>query len=79
MATASETEEQIDDEGEEIEEEDSDYLRNSLFSEFFTQVSEKANNITVMCKLCAPKGKNISTSKNSKSNLKTHLKVSWVF
>lgn len=69
------TGEKIDDEGEDIEKEDSDSLHISLFSELFTQVSENANNITVKHKLCELKGKTISTAKNSKSNFRTHLKV----
>ena len=84
----SKTNEPIESESEEEQEEDDDAddddakltcdFANSVFGEFFLVVSvtESNKNIDVCCKLCVNSKKTYSTSKSSKSNLKTHMKVS---
>jgi hypothetical protein len=51
-------------------------FENWYLNEFFTKLEDKGLNITVLCNLCKPKGKQLSTAKSSVSNLQTHLKVS---
>ncbi len=65
------TVDELDDEDDINMELEADFSK-SAFAKFFTLVSETAKNINVKCKLCP---KTYSTSKNSKSNLKIHLKV----
>ena len=85
--TLSNTNESIESDSEEEREEDDDDdddanltcdLANSVFGEFFSMVSvtESNKNIDVRCKLCVNSKKTYNTSKSSKSNLKTHMKIS---
>ena len=45
------------------------------FAKYFQFQQEKNNNISVLCKLCLPAKKCLSSSKDSTSNLKKHLQV----
>ena len=45
------------------------------FAKHFKFQSENKNNISVLCQLCLPVTKSLSTSKDSTSNLRKHLQV----
>ena len=61
------------------QEEDKNALLAWEFREHFTyKPGQEGRNITVQCKLCLPSTKLRSASRDSTSNLKKHLEVSWI-